>query len=232
MRNPRITDRSWFARHPVIVAYDLIGCILRVERDGVVVSGRIVETEAYAGPGDPASHASRRKIAREVMGGPQGYVYTYVSYGIHDMMNLVAHEEDSAGGVLLRAIEPLEGTEVMEARRGGVAFRQLGKGPGSLGQAMGIRPKDIGTDAVLSDVFSVHRGEKEQPVHAGPRVGISRAIGAPWRFFEHPSPFVSSHKRGLPVSFERLADLLPQAGMAVEDLTYPWDATFELAFPE
>lgn len=232
MHDARITDRSWFTRYPVIVAYNLIGCILRVERDGVVVSGRIVETEAYAGPGDPASHASRRKIAREVMGGPPGHVYTYVSYGIHDMMNLVAHAQEEAGGVLLRAIEPLEGVDVMEARRGGVPFRQLGKGPGSLGQAMGIRPEDIGTDAIRSHVFSVHHGEKEQPVHAGPRVGISRAVGAPWRFFEHPSPFVSSHKRGMPVSRETLDTLLPPAGIAVEELTYPWEATFELASPE
>lgn len=232
MPSPRITDRLWFARHPVIVAFDLIGCILRIERDGAVVSGRIVETEAYAGPGDPASHASRRRLAREVMGGPQGHVYTYVSYGIHDMMNLVAHEDDAAGAVLLRAIEPLEGVDIMKARRGGVPFRQLGKGPGSLGQAMGIRAADIGTDAIVSEVFSVHLGEKEQPVHAGPRVGISRAVSAPWRFFEHPSPFVSSHKRGMPVSRETLRDLLPVAGMAVEDLTYPWDESFELVFPE
>lgn len=232
MRSTRITDRSWFARHPALVAYDLIGCILRVERDGVVVSGRIVETEAYAGPGDPASHASRRRIAREVMGGSPGHVYTYVSYGLHDMMNLVAHEPREAGGVLLRAIEPWEGIDVMKARRGGLPFRQLGKGPGSLGQAMGIRAADIGVDAIVSDVFSVHLGKKEQQVYAGPRVGISRAVGAPWRFFEHPSPFVSSHKRGMPVSREKLGDLLPAAGMAVEDLAYPWGESLELASPE
>ena len=232
MRNSRITDRSWFARHPVIVAYELIGCILRVERDGVAVSGRIVETEAYAGPADPASHASRRMIAREVMGGPPGHVYTYISYGIHNMMNIVAHEPGDAGGVLLRAFEPIEGVDVMTERRGGVKLRQLGKGPGSLGQAMQIRPDDMSTDAIASDVFSVHHGENEQPVHAGPRIGISRAVGAPWRFFEHPSPYVSSHRRGLPVEREQLHELLPEPGMEVEGLTYPWRTTFEITNPE
>lgn len=232
MRSSRITDRSWFTRHPVIVAFDLIGCVLRVERDGVVTSGRIVETEAYAGPADPASHASRRKLALEVMGGPPGHVYTYISYGIHNMMNLVAHEPGEAGGVLLRAVEPLEGIEVMTERRGGVAFRQLGKGPGSLGQAMRIRPDDIRTDALASDVFSVHHGELERPVHAGPRIGISRAVGAPWRFFEHASPYVSSHRRGDPVDHETIVELLPDDGMAVEDLTYPWRTTIEPSSPE
>jgi DNA-3-methyladenine glycosylase len=232
MRSARITDRSWFARHPVIVAYDLIGCILRVERDGVAVSGRIVETEAYAGPADPASHASRRQVAREVMGGPPGHVYTYISYGIHNMMNLVAHEPGEAGGVLLRAFEPVEGVDVMADRRGGVAFSQIGKGPGSLGQAMQIRPDDMGTDAIASDVFSVHLGEIAQPVHAGPRIGISRATGAPWRFFEHPSPYVSAHRRGMPVERHEVAELLPPPGMEVEALAYPWRTTLELSTPD
>lgn len=232
MGSPRITDRSWFARHPVIVAFDLIGCILRVERDGVGVSGRIVETEAYAGPADPASHASRRQLAREVMGGPPGHVYTYISYGIHNMMNLVAHEPGQVGGVLLRAFEPVEGAEVMAERRGGVTFQQIGKGPGSLGQAMRIRPDDMGTDSIMSGVFSVHHGDNEQPIHAGPRIGISRAVGAPWRFFEHPSPFVSSHRRGLPVERDDVHRLLPAPGIPIEELSYPWDRTFELSAPE
>lgn len=232
MGSARITDRSWFARHPVIVAYELIGCVLRVERDGVVVSGRIVETEAYAGPGDPASHASRRQLALEVMGGPPGHVYTYISYGIHNMMNLVAHEPGEAGGVLLRAFEPLEGVHVMAERRNGVDHRQIGKGPGSLGQAMRIRPDDMRTDALASDVFSVHHGGNAQPIHAGPRVGISRAVNAPWRFFEHPSQFVSAHRRGMPIAREHLSRIIPAPGEPVEDLSYPWQTTLEHSTPD
>jgi DNA-3-methyladenine glycosylase len=221
MHSDRITDRSWFARHPVLVAYDLIGCVLRIERDGVLVSGRIVETEAYAGPADPASHAGRRRIARETMAGPPAHVYTYISYGIHNMMNIVAHEEGQSGGVLLRGIEPLEGVDVMTERRNGVAFRQLGKGPGSLGQAMDIRQSDLGTDVITSDVFSVHRGAAEAEIHAGPRIGISRAVSAPWRFFEHPSPYVSSHRRGHPVRCDDVHLLLPPDGMPIDELSYP-----------
>jgi DNA-3-methyladenine glycosylase len=221
MRNDRMTDRSWFTRHPVIVAYDLIGCVLRIERDGVVVSGRIVETEAYAGPADPASHAGRRRIARETMGGPPAHVYTYISYGIHNMMNIVAHEEGQSGGVLLRAIEPLEGVDVMIERRNGVAFPQLGKGPGSLGQAMNIRPEDLGIDIITSDVYSVHTGSSDADIFAGPRIGISRAVHAPWRFFEHPSLYISSHRRGHPMTRESVHLLLPPDGMPIEDLSYP-----------
>lgn len=221
MRDERMTDRSWFIRHPVIVAYDLIGCVLRIERDGIVVSGRIVETEAYAGPADPASHAGRRRIARETMGGPQAHVYTYISYGIHNMMNIVAHEDGKSGGVLLRAIEPIEGVDVMAERRNGVAFKQLGKGPGSMGQAMDIRPADLGIDVITSDVFSVHAGSVNADIYAGPRIGISRAVHAPWRFFEHPSPYVSSHRRGHPMTRDDLHLLIPPEGMPIEDLSYP-----------
>jgi DNA-3-methyladenine glycosylase len=232
MPDQRITNREWFSRHPVVVAYDLIGCVLRIERDGVVVSGRIVETEAYAGEIDPASHASYRARAREVMSGPPGRVYTYISYGIHNMMNLVAHEEGKAGGVLLRAIEPLEGVDVMHERRGGVPFPRLGKGPGSLGQAMDIRPSDIETDTLTSDIFSVHPGTAMAPILAGPRIGISKAVNAPWRFFEHPSPYVSSTRKGVAISREELQLIVPGDGMTADDLTYPWSMTFEPAFPE
>jgi DNA-3-methyladenine glycosylase len=221
MPDERMKDRSWFARHPVLVAFDLIGCVLRVERDGVVVSGRIVETEAYAGPADPASHAGRRRIARETMSGPPGHVYTYISYGIHNMMNIVAHEPEQAGGVLLRAIEPLEGIVVMHERRNGVSFNQLGKGPGSMGQALGIRPADLGIDVMTSDVFSLHPGSIEAGTMAGPRIGISRAVNAPWRFFEHPSPYVSSHKKGIPVTAEMVPTLLPPEGVQIDELSYP-----------
>lgn len=216
MRDGRMTDRSWFMRHPVEVAYDLIGCVLRVDRDGGEVAGRIVETEAYAGPSDPASHSARRKIAREVMGGPAGHVYTYLSYGIHTMMNIVAHQEGENGGVLLRAVEPLEGIELMERRRNGVPFQQLGKGPGSLGQAMGILLDDMGTDMLHSDELELHAGQPKAGVVAGPRIGISKAINAPWRFFEHPSPYVSSHRRGNPVTRAEVFNLIPAPGVPIE----------------
>ncbi|MDQ4045148.1 MAG: DNA-3-methyladenine glycosylase, partial [Chloroflexota bacterium] len=174
-------DRAWLSRHPVEVAWDLIGCVLRVERYGIVVAGRIVETEAYAGPEDPASHASRSLAARQVMMGRPGTIYTYLSYGIHTMMNIVAHEEGQGGAVLLRALEPLEGIEVMAERRNGVPEAQLAKGPGSLGQAMDIRLSDLGVDLIAAPEWTLLHGCARRPVHAGPRVGISKAVLAPWR---------------------------------------------------
>jgi DNA-3-methyladenine glycosylase len=216
MGKPTEVDREWFSRHPVVVAWDLIGCILTVRRDGETVAGRIVEVEAYAGPADPASHASRLAVAKQAMAGPPGTVYTYLSYGIHTMMNLVSHEPGQAGGILLRAVEPLTGLKVMRERRNLADEHRLGRGPGSLGQAFGIRLSDIGTDIFCSDEFDVAYGDSSHPVHAGPRIGISKATLAPWRFFEHPSPFVSGHRRGQPVERERVPSLIPPPGAPIE----------------
>lgn len=216
MANERMIDRTWFARHPVKVAYDLIGCVLRVNRGGGEVAGRIVEVEAYAGPSDPASHAVRRQVAREVMGGPTGHIYTYLSYGIHTMMNIVSHEDGQIGGVLLRAVEPLEGIDLMTERRNGVAFKQLGKGPGSLGQAMGIRLDDIGADLMASEEMALFQCHEDASIFAGPRVGISKAIHVPWRFFAHPCPYVSSHKRGEPITRDEVPLLIPPPGIPLE----------------
>ncbi len=212
----RTIDSQWFSRHPVEVAWDLIGCILRVSRDGVMVAGRIVEAEAYAGPGDPASHAARLKVARQTMAGPPGTVYTYLSYGIHTMMNIVAHKDGQSGAVLLRALEPLEGIDVMRERRSGVADARLANGPGSLARAMGIRLADIGMDMFCSDEFTISRGDAQRPIHASPRVGISRAVHAPWRFFEHPSPFVSAHRRGRAVERHAVEGLIPLPGTPID----------------
>jgi DNA-3-methyladenine glycosylase len=216
MRSERMTDRAWFTRHPVLVAWDLIGCVLNVHRDGVEVAGRIVEVEAYAGPTDPASHAGRLTVARRTMSGPPGTVYTYLSYGIHTMMNIVSHEEGQSGGILLRALQPLDGLDHMHARRNGVAEVQLARGPGSLGQAMGIRLTDIGTDLMTSVDMSVLHGEAKHAIHAGPRIGISRAVLAPWRFFEYPSPYVSGHRRGHAVTREQVPGLIPPPGTPIE----------------
>ena len=215
MPSGRMIDRSWFERHPVKVAYDLIGCVLTISRDGDEVAGRIVEVEAYAGPADPASHAVTRKVARATMSGPSGHIYTYLSYGIHTMMNIVAHEEGEIGGVLLRAIEPLHGLDLMSRRRNGVPFEQLGKGPGSLAQALGIWLDDINSDLLTSDELRLVHGEPSTEIHAGPRIGISRAVEVPWRFFESPSRFVSSNRRGRRVARDDVSLLLPPPGMPI-----------------
>ncbi len=209
-------DRAWLTRHPVEVAWDLIGCVLTLDRDGTIAGGRIVETEAYAGPADPASHASRGGVARTVMAGMPGTIYTYLSYGIHTMMNIVAHAEGHSGAVLLRALEPTDGLATMVERRHGVPETQVARGPGSLGLAMGILLADLGTDILTASEWDVRYGESEARIFAGPRIGISKAVHARWRFFEHPSPYVSRHRKGDSVRRHELQSLVPPPGTPIE----------------
>jgi DNA-3-methyladenine glycosylase len=150
------------------------------------------------------------------MAGLPGTAYVYLSYGIHTMMNIVAHEEGASGGILLRALEPLEGVDTMRERRGVDAIERLARGPGSLGQAMGIRLSDIGTDLLTGSGFCLRRGGAIGAVFAGPRIGISKAVDAPWRFFEHPSRFVSAHRRGEPIDRRALPTLIPPPGTPIE----------------
>lgn len=195
---------DFFNRHPVIVAHDLIGCVLTVERDGIVSGGRIVETEAYAGPADPASHSSRMKFARDVMSGPTGRLYIYRSYGIHLCLNFVAYEDIRGGGVLIRAVEPEIGIEAIRERRGHVPDNQLLRGPGNVGQALAISLDDIGTPVDGSGDYLVQPAITQGRVFAGHRIGISKAAEAPWRFFDPDSKSVSSHRRGEEVDAESL----------------------------
>ena len=193
--------RQRLARHPAEVAFDLIGCHLSVQRDGVLTSGRIVEAEAYAGLDDAASHSYRMKGPREVMSRQPGTIYVYRSYGIHTCLNIVGHLPDATGGILIRAIEPVTGLEIMRERRGGVPDRQLGRGPGNVGQALGVMLTDIGDDLFDGDIFSLEYGDAEE-VSAGARIGISKAVDHPWRFFDPTSKAVSSHRRGEPVTLD------------------------------
>lgn len=189
-------DRSWLTRHPAEVAFDLIGCHLTTTRDGIVTIGRIVEAEAYSGLDDPASHSYRMKGPREVMSREPGTIYVYRSYGIHTCFNIVSHEQNETGGVLIRAIEPIEGIDVMRERRGNVPDLQLGRGPGNVGQALGVLLTDIGDDLFTSDVFLLEHDERPVEIWSSSRIGISKAVDHPWRFFDPVSKAVSAHRRG------------------------------------
>jgi DNA-3-methyladenine glycosylase len=193
-------DRSFFARSVVEVARNLIGCTLWTNRSDMVTAGMIVETEAYSDVGDPASHAARLKNGRVLsMRGLPGIAYIYRSYGIHTMLNLVCEPEGSAAAVLIRALQPVEGFDVMRARRGTDDEVRLCKGPGSLTIAMGITLADHGVDVTTSDwIWLTPATLVLQPV-AGERIGISRGKEHPWRFFVADSPFVSAHRRAMAV---------------------------------
>ncbi|MEP6299956.1 MAG: DNA-3-methyladenine glycosylase [Ilumatobacter sp.] len=175
-------DRRWFERDAPVVGPDLLNKLLVVTVDGITCSGRIVETEAYM-PDDPASHTFRGLSLRNaVMFGPPGHLYVYLSYGIHQCANVVTGPAGSGQAVLIRAVEPVDGLDVMRARRRR-PDRELANGPGKLCQALGIGAAHDGVDLLPSDVAIVDDGVGS-PTHpvVGPRVGITRAPATPWRF--------------------------------------------------
>jgi DNA-3-methyladenine glycosylase len=169
--------REFFARTVHEVAPDLVGCTLLV--DGV--GGRIAEVEAYDGE-DPASHGYRGRTARNrSMFGSPGHAYVYRSYGVHSLLNAVCEPEGVGAAVLIRALEPLAGVEIMRARRG---VDDLCSGPGKLTQALGIGLEENGTDLAVGPVVieAPPPGWTDVPVAVGPRIGITKAAELPWRF--------------------------------------------------
>ncbi|MGH7553776.1 MAG: DNA-3-methyladenine glycosylase [Longimicrobiales bacterium] len=193
---------AFYARPAEIVAPALLGGLLVSTIDGIETSGRIVETEAYVGPHDPASHAAER-IGRTVrnrsMFGVPGIAYVYRIYGVHWCLNIVTDRVEYPAAVLIRAIEPVSGIETMRRRRG-VPFAEfadagLGSGPGKLAAALGItgaidgHPLD--RPPLIVARFDV---PSESAIARGPRVGITRAADWPLRFFIRGNPHVS--KRG------------------------------------
>ena len=165
------------------MAPELLGKVLRVEFDGVVASGRIIETEAYTAD-DPASHSFTGRTDRNaVMFGPAGRLYVYRSYGIHACANVVTGAQGEGAAVLLRAIDPIEGVVAMRARRG--AGRPLADGPGKLCQALGIALGDDGIDLTTpgSRIRILDDGTPPpaDPL-AGRRIGITKGLDRPWRW--------------------------------------------------
>ena len=196
---PRL-QRGFFARPSVEVASDLIGRVLHVRDGDTVLSGLIVEAEAYGGETDPAAHASFRRNGNvRVVWGTPGLVYMYTAYGLHAMLNLVTDGEGQAGAVLIRALEPVAGIDVMRTRRPGVPDTRLCAGPGSLCRACGFTLADQETDVVTSDRLWLTAGVGPRDLRAGERIGITRAVEWRWRFFDAASRSVSAHRRGEPV---------------------------------
>lgn len=189
--------RAFFARPTLIVARDLLGCVLVADSPDGRASGRIVETEGYLGPADPASHAARLRTGRvAAMSGPAAIAYVYRSYGIHAMLNVVTEPDGTTGAVLIRAVEPLVGLEMMRRRRGVEPVHVLCAGPGRLCQALGVSLDDHGLDLATSDRLWIEPGAPPPSVSVGGRIGVSRGGELPRRFFETGCRFVSAHRRG------------------------------------
>jgi DNA-3-methyladenine glycosylase len=192
-------NREFFDRSVHKVARDLIGCRLAVGE----TAGIIVETEAYEAS-DPACHAYIGRTARnEVLFGPPGHAYVYLSYGIHSLLNFVTEPEGTASAVLIRALEPTDGIELMRERRGRNArardgasrlgLEQLCSGPGKLTEALGVDLSLNGTD-LLEPPFELDEPAAEWAeveVVTGPRIGITKAAELPWRYSVAGSRYVS-----------------------------------------
>ena len=173
--DPRRVD--FYRRSVHDVARDLVGCIVRHG----AAAGRIVETESYH-EDEPACHAYVGLTARtKPLFGPPGTAYVYRSYGIHALLNAVSEEEGVGAAVLIRALEPLEGLELMRSRRGVADERTLCSGPGKLTQALGVGLELNETSLVGGPIEVLPRTDEPHLVR-GDRVGITKAADLPWRF--------------------------------------------------
>ena len=181
-------ETPFFDRSVHLVARELIGCRLFYEGIG----GVIVETESYERD-DPACHAYVGLTNRtEILFGPPGRAYVYLSYGIHSLLNFVAEPEGEAAAVLIRALQPTAGIAAMRARRGGRPDPELCSGPGKLTEALGIGLETNGADLARDPFLLLPReGGWDAEILTGPRIGITKAVERPWRFCASGSPFVS-----------------------------------------
>ena len=193
--------RDFYARHAATVARELLGYVLvRVLDDGTVLTGRIVETEAYLGESDPACHSARGATeVRRLLSGPAGFAYVYLCYGTSHCFNIVAEPEGRASAVLFRALEPIEGVEQMRRHRPHAKRdTDLCSGPGRLCQALDIDIRLNATDMTRGQLFVAKTPQAPSAVEVSPRVGIRKAADWPLRFYVADNPHVSRAKPGVP----------------------------------
>ena len=190
---------AFFRRPAEVVAAELVGMMVISSVGGVITEGRIVETEAYLGYDDPASHGyrHRRNARNEALFGPAGLWYVYLSYGMHWCANLVCQRSGLASAVLLRALEPVAGLETMRQRRRAVPDRELCSGPGKLCQALGVTRELDGSRMAQSQVVvRPPTGSEESRIAVSSRVGITKAVDWPLRFHLAGSPWTSRKENG------------------------------------
>jgi DNA-3-methyladenine glycosylase len=187
------------------VAEDLLGKVLVHRTREGITAGIIVETEAYIGEDDPACHASFGRTERsEPLFGPPGVAYVYLNYGIHYLMNAVTEADGYPGAVLIRALQPLDGIELMQKRRAPdgreIDEHALCRGPGNLTKALGITIKHNRLDLATSKLTIDDRGISVGQIATGPRIGIRVAIERPWRYWVEGHRSVSGRRTRIPES--------------------------------
>ena len=199
-------DHGFYDRDDVIlIARQLLGKILVTVEEESITSGRIVETEAYAGEIDKASHAygGRRTKRTEVMFGRPGTAYVYLCYGIHHLFNVVTNKTNVPHAILVRAVEPLEGIPLMLERTGKPkADHTLTRGPGNVSRALGIHTGDTGTDLLGERIFILDDGFRPNPssVIKSARIGVDYAgedAALHYRFFIKGNLYVSGKRTGI-----------------------------------
>ena len=185
-------DRSVLFDEPEVVARRLLGCQLVRQLDGQVLSGIIVETEAYKQT-DAASHSYRGRTPRtDVMFGPAGHLYVYFTYGMHYCCNVVVGREGYGAAVLIRALEPMAGQDKMQQLRAGRAGHELTNGPAKVCQALAIDKTWNGHDLTAAPLtLKLQPALRTDEVVQTTRVGITKAVDEPWRFYVKDNPYVS-----------------------------------------
>jgi DNA-3-methyladenine glycosylase len=185
-----VLPREFYARPTLDVARDLIGAVLVHETAAGRAAGVIVETEAYIGESDPACHAAPGPTTRNApLYGPPGIAYVYLNYGIHYLVNAVTEADGSPAAVLIRALEPLEGVDLMRRRRargtgrsaGAFTDAELCRGPGNLSRALGITIRQNLRDLTVSALRIEDRGTPRREIAWTPRIGITVGVEPEWR---------------------------------------------------
>ncbi|SDG99749.1 DNA-3-methyladenine glycosylase [Psychroflexus sediminis] len=195
---PQALSKSYFENTNVVfLAKDLIGKQLTTHIDGVITSGIITETEAYAGRGDKACHAHLGRFTErtKVMYESGGIAYVYLCYGIHNLFNIVTNTQGNADAILIRAIEPTQGIDIMQKRRKKVEVdKTLTAGPGNVSKALGITKSHNQYSVTGDDIWIKDVGQQTANIVETTRIGIDYAeedAELPWRFYDKDSKFVS-----------------------------------------
>ena len=193
----KLLEQDYFLRDDVVqIARDLIGKKLVTEFSGQITGGYITETEAYAGKGDQACHAHLGKFTKrtKVMYEAGGIAYVYLCYGIHHLFNIITNQKDHADAVLIRAIEPTDGVDLMLERRNMEKIKKnIAAGPGNVSKALGIT-KTQNAQSVTADELKIVDTGKTAHIITSTRIGIGYAgedVSLPWRFYDKDSKFVS-----------------------------------------